>query len=68
MSRRVIVCSEVKVRESTGAEGKPSLNRAKVSCDKPEAVRSSHGQVEAPVKRGGGPNRCLLKKSRMTCG
>ena len=27
-----------------------------------------HGQDEAPVTRGGGPKRCMLKNARMSCG
>ena len=54
--------------DRTEAEGKPSLKRARVSYNRPEARRSIHVQVEAAVKRGGGPNRSLLKKSRMRCG
>ena len=50
------------------AVAKASLNRAKVACYRPEAIRSTHVQVEGRVKPVGGPNRSLLKKARMRCG
>ena len=68
MSRRVIFSSEVKVRLDWSRRETESEQGEQVSGSEPEAARSIHEQVEAPVKRGGGPNRCLLKKSRMTCG
>ena len=54
---------------SSGAGGKPSLNRAKVKLHvvDPKPEWSSHEQVEAAVKRCGGPNYNLLKKVWMTC-
>ena len=66
MSLRVVIRSEVK--PIGVAVGKPSLNRAKlVACVRPEASRSIYGQVEAAVRRCGGPNRFGLKTIRMTC-
>ena len=53
---------------SFGAEGKPSLNRAKVACCRPETGCPIHVQVEVTVKGYGGPNLYLLKKVRMRCG
>ena len=35
---------------------------------RPETERSIHGQGEAGVMPGGGPNRCRLKTARMSCG
>ena len=32
-----------------------------VVCTRPETWRASHGQVEASVKRGGGPNQLVCK-------
>ena len=53
---------------SSGAEGKPSLNRANKLHDvDPKPRWSSHEQVEARVKPCGGPNYNLLKKVWMTC-
>lgn len=53
----------------SGAEGKPSLNRAKlVTWDRPEPWRSNHGQNEAWVTLRGGSNRLMLKNQRMNCG
>ena len=51
------------------AEAKASLNRASeyMGAD-PKPKRSIHGQVEAGVTPGGGPNRCGLKTARMSCG
>ena len=40
-----------------GAVAKASLNRALVASRRPETGRSIHGQVEARVKAGGGPNQ-----------
>ena len=53
----------------TGAEAKASLKWALeyVGVD-PKPKRSIHGQVEAGVIPGGGPNRCGLKTARMSCG
>ncbi len=34
----------------------------------PKPKRSIHGQDEAGVTPGGGPNRCRLKTARMSCG
>ena len=51
-----------------GAEAKASLNRARVSVDRPETEWSSHDQVEVEVKLDGGPNRPPLKRWRMNCG
>ena len=34
----------------------------------PKLKRSIHGQDEAGVIPGGGPNRCGLKTTRMSCG
>ena len=42
--------------ERSEAEGKPSLKRARVACGRPETRCPIHGQVEARVKSGGGPN------------
>ena len=65
MVRRVIDTCKVKVW-STGAEGKPSLKRAKfertgVCENRPETGWPIHGQVEAWVKSSGGPNPLPLK-------
>ena len=53
---------------STGAVEKSSLNRARVTCCRPETGWPIHEQVEVTVKGYGGPNLYLLKKVRMTCG
>ena len=66
-SQRVTVCSKVKYLRY-GAEGKPSLNRAKVSAGRPETGWSIHVQVEAKVKFRGGPNTHPLKRVVMRCG
>ena len=60
--------SEVKDYEVRSRRETESEEGELVSYNRPEARRSIHVQVEAPVKRGGGPNRSLLKKSRMRCG
>ena len=65
--RRVYVCSEVKYLRY-GAEGKPSVNSAIVTCIRPETGWPIHVQVEVEVKLNGGPNRPPLKSWRMTCG
>ena len=65
--RRVILTGEVK-HLRCGAEGKPSLNRAKVSGNIPETGWSTHVQVEAGVKSRGGPNTHPLKRVVMRCG
>ena len=53
---------------SNGAVEKSSLNRARVTCCRPETGSPIHEQVEVTVKGYGGPNLYLLKKVRMTCG
>ena len=50
------------------AEGKPSLNRAQVTCNRPETEWSIHGQDEVGVKSNGGPNSLSLKRHGMNCG
>ena len=51
------------------AEAKASPKRApKYMGVDPKPTRSIHGQVEAGVMPGGGPNRCGLKTARMSCG
>ena len=50
------------------AEGKPSLKRAQVTCNRPETEWSIHGQDEVGVKSNGGPNWLSLKRHRMNCG
>ena len=68
MSPRVIVSGKVNPRGG-GAVAKASPNWAKlVGRGGPEARRAIHGQAEAPVTRGGGPNRLVLKNHRMSCG
>ena len=68
-SGELFVWCEVKYYVRYGAEGKPSLKRAKwVSCNRPETEWPIHEQVETRVKSGGGPNWWMLKNSRMTCG
>ena len=65
--RRVIVCSEVKYLRYE-AEVKPSLNRAQVTCNRPETEWSIHDQDEVGVKSNGGPNSLSLKRHGMNCG
>ena len=60
--------SEVKDCEVRSRRETESEEGEIVAYNRPEARRSIHVQVEAAVKRGGGPNRSLLKKSRMRCG
>ena len=47
---------------SDAAEGRPSLNRAKVAWCRPETGRSIHEQVEAVVRHRGGPNHTYVEK------
>ena len=53
---------------SPEAEGKPSLKRAIVRGHRPEARRSTHGQVEAQVTLSGGLNQLTVKRYWMSCG
>ena len=54
---------------SSGAEGKPSLNRALlVVYRRPEAKWSIHVQAEVGVRPNGGPNLNPLKRVGMRCG
>ena len=48
---------------SDAAEGRPSLNRAKVAWCRPETGRSIHEQVEAVVRHRGGPNHVAVEKA-----
>jgi hypothetical protein len=67
MGQRVSLSSKLKPL-GVGA-AKASLNRATgVRGIRPEAERSSHGQVEGAVTRTGGPNPPMLKNGGMTCG
>ena len=47
---------------------KASLKRARVARRRPETRRPNHEQVEAAVRRCGGPNPRSLKRPGMTCG
>ena len=65
--QRVIVCS--KRKPFGGRAVKASLNRAYwVAYDRPETRWPNHGQVEATVKRCGGPNQSMFQNAWMTCG
>ena len=50
------------------AVAKASLNRAKVSCCRPETRRPIHGQAEVSLIGNGGPNPRTLKSAGMNCG
>jgi hypothetical protein len=49
------------------SESESEMGAEYVGAD-PKPTRSIHGQVEAGVTPGGGPNRCGLKTARMSCG
>ena len=68
MSLRVSVSGKLKSLWDAGV-GKPSPNRAiELLALDPKRRWSTHDQVEARVRSSEGPNRCMLKNARMSCG
>ncbi len=66
MSPRVTLRGEVN-RKGSRSESE-SERGASVARGGPEARRATHGQDEAPVTGGGGPDESPLKRGSMSCG